>query len=453
MRWNATSNTGGGCEGNLTRRPFPLCRGQCEALMDSMMTLMADRQACPATDLSLLPLIKPALYKICTDMYGANAPTNGPCVQGVSDEVVTCGFGTAKIAEAVQYCGRQPTDPCCSSNVIIAAASLLPSRSATQSSPIATTTTAPISVASESAHGSDTPKTGLIIGLILSSLFLLVLGIVVVILVGRRYGYSVRSLLVKMTFGLVPRKEEDDVLMGFGTGSMQRLRRPTLTPAAAIMESSAPPMSYADGAGGGNRSGVPNAVWQVAGTMEREGLVGQDGGQYVTGVSFGSGSRERSMSTPPRMSRQGSRGSRESQRKGMESLGRASTRSTGTLVLRKGESFGPETFKTKWHGVTNYLPRLPDEIEIFPGDLITLSTFYNDGWAYGRNERTLRDGYLPLSAVVATGEDSLTRPSVAMTASTSETRSTTSRHGKFATLPPSEAMHHEYPLPNRYPTK
>ncbi|KAJ3219069.1 hypothetical protein HDU67_002725 [Dinochytrium kinnereticum] len=354
LRWNPETNVGGGCEANLLKRPPSLCAGPCQALMDSIVDVLADRQLCPTTDLSLLPLIKPGLYKICSEMVnGADT-----CVPAVSDEVGTCGFGAERISDAVQYCTRKtPTDSCCTSPLLT---------SAIASPPTQPSTTDP---------ESGSSRTALAAGLITASLCLLVAAVAVAFFVGRRYGLGVRDVLSRLTCGWVAPAEDDEVLAVLGgarrRGRARLFKRGSSGGMAMVSRGEGGGASRSVMGGGGGRSGVPSAVWFGAGgTTEAEGLVWSD-----EGVDHGTGGSGKSLG----MSRQGTSGSRSSRGslgRNKESLGRASTRSNGTLVLKRGETFGPETFKTRWRGITVYIPRLPDEIEVHPGDFVTLSTFY-----------------------------------------------------------------------------
>ncbi|KAJ3097577.1 hypothetical protein HDU97_004738 [Phlyctochytrium planicorne] len=395
LKWNATSNTGGG----------------------------------------------PALSKICLNMNAVSA-TDSTCIQGVQDEVDTCGFGSQHLGEAVQHCLRNRSDPCCTSITIPPGTTLQPT--SPQQPP---TTPTPSDTSKDTSASTASSKTALVLGLISASLGLLIAAIAVATFVARRYGSSVRDFFSKCTFGLIAPSDDASVYEYGGPGTRNRIRKrrdlpaipnSTISPPEGLLmgttsASSSNPHTNAHmvaalasrtSFGGTSRPNIPTAVWNASGTLEREGLVSHDSTSMHN--TTGSRSSRDGTRTPGyvSMTRQGTTGSRSSmwslgRKQQQESLGRASTKSgTGTLVLRKGESFGPETFRTRWRGVTPYLPRLPDEVEIQPDDYVTLSTFYNDGWAFGRNERTQMDGYLPLSCVVATGDETLTRPSFMQSSST-----------------------------------
>ena len=46
-----------------------------------------------------------------------------------------------------------------------------------------------------------------------------------------------------------------------------------------------------------------------------------------------------------------------------------------------------------------YVPRMQDEIQLLPGDLVYLIKSYDDGWSKGYNLRTGREGVFPMSFV------------------------------------------------------
>ncbi|KAJ3115857.1 hypothetical protein HDU96_010961 [Phlyctochytrium bullatum] len=486
-RWNATTGQGGGCEANLSRRPPALCKPACEALMDSVVGLLADRTACPAADLSLLPLIKPALFKICADMITAGSA----CVQGVAEEVVTCGFGTQRIADAVQFCARNPSDSCCSSASITAAATLLPSGAFPTSGGVPTATDGVPSTTADGAGatgttvgvaggvggGSGNNRGAMVAGLVSASVLLVVAVAAGVMMVARRNGWTARDVVSRMTFGWVrPDDDASEEVLNIKSGGRQQFFTSTGTLGrgrgspmvgagtsvfagsgtkgrSGTMRSTKAAMAAVSSPVGTTRNGVPASVWQGSGTIERTGLMtssapaaaaeapaamgyvnfypythpptptdptlsSQNSGAAVgegllyggagvgAGADFaassqgtmsrgthstrGSLSRKhplggtmttRTETTAPTMTSSAGtgtmgRGAAATGATGAGSMGRSSTRSMGTLVLRKGESFGPETFRTRWRGVTQYLPRLPDEIEVQAGDYVTLSTFY-----------------------------------------------------------------------------
>ncbi|KAJ3117880.1 hypothetical protein HDU96_005013 [Phlyctochytrium bullatum] len=325
-RWDPATGAGGGCEANLARRPPSLCKAGCEALMDSVAEVLSDRTMCPSADTNMMPLIKPALYKICTEMINSGTQ----CVPGVNDEVATCGFGSQRISEAVQYCAKVPNDPCCSSSTIAAAS-------------------------------SPQNRAAMIAGLSVAG-GLLFLAILAVIITAWRARQRARGEMYVRAGG-----EWDDE----NVRSMKSVAR-----ARAAKDSAKKKKS--------SRGGVPEGVWMEHGGGEKAGLI--------------SGT----------------------QHQGYQAGGKSSGRKKGrdSLVPRQGESIGMETFMTRWRVITAYSPRLPDEVEARVGDEVTLSTFYNDGWAFGRNERTLLEGYIPMSCVVAAGggDEVLARPSAAMTA-------------------------------------
>ncbi|KAJ3188056.1 hypothetical protein HK101_009243 [Irineochytrium annulatum] len=428
---------GGGCQANMNKRPPELCAGICEDLMDSVLKVLAMKNLCPSTDTSLLPSIRLALYKICTDMHAGSS--NAACTQGVTDEVVTCGFGTDSISSAVDFCNYNPAEPCCSSPTILAAQSSSPSFS--QSSlgsgtnptlPASTT----LSWSDDGTAAGSTSRAGLIAGVVVASACLCVAVVVASVLISRRRkardlrrflsdGHRRRRRVdgqsglagAGAASGMTDGEGEDVLIMDDGAGKVD-------APAGARVRT----MSSLRQAGGGR-----SMLWMGGGahaSMER--LVGDgassgtgmrgsqrhgDGGPAsLGGCSIGSsgmwtdGGGSLFKNYPevvavPALSVRTEVAHRESMRRsvgvggegpeegdgartksmaekstlGRSTAGRASTKSgsgTGTLVLRKGESFGPETFRTKWTGVSHYVPRLPDEIEIKEGDSVTLSTFY-----------------------------------------------------------------------------
>ncbi|KAJ3048673.1 hypothetical protein HK097_010312, partial [Rhizophlyctis rosea] len=55
----------------------------------------------------------------------------------------------------------------------------------------------------------------------------------------------------------------------------------------------------------------------------------------------------------------------------------------------------------KYKVVHEYVPQLPDELGLVPGDMVELKGSYDDGWGKGRNVRTGLEGTFPMACIEA----------------------------------------------------
>lgn len=66
--------------------------------------------------------------------------------------------------------------------------------------------------------------------------------------------------------------------------------------------------------------------------------------------------------------------------------------STGFLTNRRPESM----LLRRYQVMQDYIPNLPDELDLRVGDVVLLGCVYADGWGQGHNQTTGEDGALPL---------------------------------------------------------
>ncbi|RKO88229.1 hypothetical protein BDK51DRAFT_27833 [Blyttiomyces helicus] len=83
-----------------------------------------------------------------------------------------------------------------------------------------------------------------------------------------------------------------------------------------------------------------------------------------------------------------------------ESSAHSSFRS-GTLGAMVVDTPGREWATTRYVAITSYTPALDDEMELRVGDIVTLTSLYNDGWAAGVNISTGQVASVPTTALQA----------------------------------------------------
>ncbi|KAJ3334115.1 hypothetical protein HDU76_010237 [Blyttiomyces sp. JEL0837] len=489
VSWNATTESGGGCLQNLNHHPPSLCKDTCDSMLKSVVALLQDPDVCPGADISNLSSFVSNVEGICQSL-DQSLDSSVPCTLGVSDEIVTCGFGTVNIASAVEYCNANPNENCCQSQTIISAmAQSLPtpsgsttvdnstttisSSSSNTMVAVSTTTYIPPLRSSQQDAAETTSHAALIAGSVGAGVCLMTVAIIAFMVLMKQLrkralkdalastqtmrgvppsmshqqmgsmtkrGDS-RFEVVEMAYpnvlpvtnGRVQRSsdgsgshcEEDSYIST--AESMDLLVRPYQSResyASGSLRRDGRLMSSGSRRAGGTTMNINGMVGTGTGTgngnpgngsMQRGNVIDRSGLTMKGWNSLSSGGTVRSDGIGKVMSIRGQEQQQQQQQlqrpepivpmaAGMDEYASGNS-SNGTLVLRRGETFGPETFRTKWRGAGLYTPKLPDELEIQVGDPVTLSTFYNDGWGYGRNERTMLEGYLPLSSVVATGVD------------------------------------------------
>ncbi|KAJ3198876.1 hypothetical protein HDU82_000911 [Entophlyctis luteolus] len=72
---------------------------------------------------------------------------------------------------------------------------------------------------------------------------------------------------------------------------------------------------------------------------------------------------------------------------------------SGTSAFKRPVSSGKDTHAV----VYNYFANMPDELSVSLGDMIILKSQYDDGWGYGFNTRSLKEGFFPLGVLSGFG--------------------------------------------------
>ncbi|KAJ3280811.1 hypothetical protein HK104_000392 [Borealophlyctis nickersoniae] len=78
--------------------------------------------------------------------------------------------------------------------------------------------------------------------------------------------------------------------------------------------------------------------------------------------------------------------------------------SMGASGAAAAAGFNGAAYQAKYSVLHEYLPALPDELELQPGDHVELLKSFDDGWGRGRNMRTGLEGTFPMACIEANRE-------------------------------------------------